>query len=181
MGPGVREYYEDTCNLEQPSYMALLACDPSGDIRGSKEYSKLLFQSLKRHTFNKKTWEIKFLDNNITLNIHNAIRARDIIHGKPSELFDKLQIDPICWFVFGIDFKKKLRRIAQENIISLNGVVKINDVGSICALYLNKLKSNSQSWRASQQSFIFQDPVWKNLNITPNMDGARITGWKVRD
>lgn len=179
MGPGVREYYEKTCNLEQPSYMALLACDPSGDIVLNKKYHKLLFQSLKRHTLNKKTYEVKFPDNNITLNVHDAIRVPEIIQGKPSKLFDISHADPICWFVFWEDSRKKLRCIAQGNTISLNGVVKrMKDVGSICALYLER---GSQLKRGSQEGFVFEDPIRKNLNITPNKDGNRITGWKVRD
>lgn len=131
INPGVRAYYENTTNSKESTYIALLACDPSGDI---KNYRKLLFQSLKPQTFNKKTCEIKFLDNNITLNIHDAIRTRGIIWGKPSELFDISQDHPNCWFVFWKDSRKKLQRVAQEDTISLNGVIRTNDVGSICVL-----------------------------------------------
>lgn len=175
MGPGVRAYYDHTSS-EEPTYMALLVCDSSGDILFDKRYRRLLFRSLKSQTFNEETCEIKFHHQRITLNIHDAIYAPEIIKGKPSDLFDILQADPICWYVSWNDPHMKLRRVAQKNTISLNGVVRMNEIGSICVLYL---KHNSQSKRDSHKRFIFQDPVWKDLNITPDMDGNRIKGWKI--
>lgn len=86
--------------------MASLLFVPSG---GTTQYRKLLFRLLKPGMFNKGTCEMKFRDNNITLNIHDTIRTPELLRGKPSELFEILQDHHNCWFVFWKDSRKVLQ------------------------------------------------------------------------
>ena len=53
----------------------------------------------------------------------------------------------------------------------------MNDVERICVLYLER----DNYLKRDQESVVFQDLVWKYLNITPIIHKKRITGEEVRD
>lgn len=73
--------------------MILLACDPFEDIAFA--YSDLLFESLRLHTFDKKTLKIKFSNDSI-LNIHDAITCSEITRDESCKIFDSAKKKPVC-------------------------------------------------------------------------------------
>lgn len=146
--------------------MILLVYDSFEDIAFA--YFDFLFESLRSHTFDKKTLKIKFSNDSI-LNIYDAITYSKIIRDELCKIFDSAKKKLACWFVLWKDDKKRLRRIASKNIVSVDEMIKrMKQLSSIYALYL----SSNERLRV-----VFQNHAWKDLDLKSNIVDDRITSW----
>ncbi len=116
-----------------PAHLALIVSDWSGDARFFKQD---LFQSMNKHTYNEKTFEVRF-ESGIILNIHDAIKCLEgIMIANPKKHFkqgDRTVFSTVLYYG-----ERTLRNVGSECIGGMEGVgpKKLANVRDICSVKL---------------------------------------------
>ncbi len=120
--------------------VALVISDWSGDARF---FEQDLFQSMHKHTYNEKTYEVRF-DSGIILNIYDAVKCREgIMVASPRKLFE--QGDNCIFSTLLYYGERKLRDVEPRYIGGMDGVgpKRLSKVKDICSVKLQFANGNA--------------------------------------